>query len=142
MYLGYAYIFHKGFCAILFSDNEQNAVTLAHSAQRKHAFLVETKQKSKSQKQIPKKKVSLELLHQRLGYISTRSLISVVTENDCQDIEIRIYPDPFCKSCQISTINKNSISKLPLNPKTPFKWLFVDIIPSISYNFFNKIHYF
>ena len=63
--LGNTCLFGKKICTVLFSDNEQNAVILPHSAQRKHAFLVKMKKKSKSQNQIPKKKVSLELLHQR-----------------------------------------------------------------------------
>ena len=53
MNLGHTWLFHKGFCTVLLSDNEQNAVTLPHSAQRKHAFLVKMKGKSKSQKKIP-----------------------------------------------------------------------------------------
>ena len=80
-------------------------MTLLHSAQRKHAFLVKTKEKSKPQKKIPKKKVSLELLHQRLGHISKKSLLAGDTENIWQDIEIRVDPDPLCTSCQTSTIN-------------------------------------
>ena len=41
-------------------------------------------------------------------------------------------PDPFCTSCQISSINKEGRSKNPLKPKAPFKWGFMDIIPSIA----------
>ena len=53
---GHIFNFHKGFCMILSSDNEQKAATLAHSAQKKHKFLVKMKEKSKSQKLIPKNK--------------------------------------------------------------------------------------
>ena len=59
-------------------------MTLPHSAQRKCVFLVKIKEKSKSQKQIPKKKVYLGLLIQRLGYISTESLIAVDTDRKMQ----------------------------------------------------------
>ena len=59
---------------VLFSDNKKNAVKLPHSAHRKHAFVVKTKEESKPQTKTPEKKVSLELLHQRLGHRSTRSL--------------------------------------------------------------------
>ena len=38
-------------------------------------------------------------------------------------IELRIDPDPFCKSCHISTMNKEAMSKNPLKPKAPFKWV-------------------
>ena len=64
--------------------------------------------------------------------------MGVYTASVWQDIDIRVDTDPFYTSCQISTINKNSGSNTPLNPKTPFKWLFIDIIPSISYNFSTK----
>ena len=86
------------------------------------------KEKSKSQKQIPKNKVYLRLLHQKLGHRSTRSLLVVYAENVWQDIWIRVFPDPFCTSCQISTINKKPGSKSPLKTNTPFKWVFMDII--------------
>ena len=36
---GHTCIFHKGFCKVYFGAKEKNAVTLPHSAQRKHAFL-------------------------------------------------------------------------------------------------------
>ena len=78
--------------------NEQNAVTLPHSAQRKHAFLGEMKEKSKSQKKIPKKKTPLEILHQILGHRSTRSIVAGDTTNVWQDIELRVDPYPFFKS--------------------------------------------
>ena len=91
---------------VFFCDNEQNGVTLPHSSQRKHEFLVKMKGKSKSKKQIPKKKFYLELLHHKLGHRYTRSLLNRDIANDWQNIERRVDPDPFCTSCQISTINK------------------------------------
>ena len=112
-----------------FGNKKENPVTLPHSAQRNHAFLVETKEKYKSKKVAPKNKVSLELLHHRLGHISTRSLMAGDTENVWKDIELRIYPEPFCTSCEISSINKKDRSKNPFKPKSPFKWFFMDIIP-------------
>ena len=51
----------------------------------------------------------------------------VDTRNVWQDIEISIDPDPFCTSCQISTINKKAVSKTPLKSKIPFEWVFMDI---------------
>ena len=59
MKLGHTCNLHKGFCTVFFRNNEQNTAALLHSAQRKNDFLVKTKEKSKSQKQIPKKKFSL-----------------------------------------------------------------------------------
>ena len=125
-------LFHRYFCKVFFSDNKHNTVTLLYSAQKKGDFLVRTKENSKSQKQIPKNKVSLELLNHRLGNRYTRLLLAGYNAIFWQDIEIRIYPDPFCTSCQISTINKKSISKTPLNPKTPFKWVLIDIVSATS----------
>ena len=44
----------------------------------------------------PRRKVALELLHHRLGHISTRSFMAGDTANVWQDILISIDPDPFC----------------------------------------------
>ena len=49
-----------------------------------------------------------------------------------EDIELIIDPDPFCTLCQISSMNKKAVSKIPLKPKSPFKWVFMYIIPSKS----------
>ena len=49
-----------------------------------------------------------------------------------EDVELRIDPDPFCTSCQNPYMNKKAGSKIPLNPKAPFKWVFMDIIPSTA----------
>ena len=85
-------------------------------------------------------------MHQRLGHRSTISLLAGDAANVWEDIEIRIDPDHFCTSCQISSMNKNSRSKIPLKPKAPFKWVYMDIIPSMApkfltsdTNFFNYI---
>ena len=69
-------------------------------------------------------------MHQRLGHRSTRSLWAGDTVNVWKDIELRIYPDHFCTSFQISSMNKKARSKIPLKPKAPFKWVFMDIPPS------------
>ena len=52
--------------------------------------------------------------------------------NVWEDIELRINPEPFCTSCQISSINKKARYKNPLKPKAPITWVFMDIIPSIA----------
>ena len=56
MNLGNTWLFHKGFCTVFFSENEQNAVTLPHSAKRKLAFLVILKGKFKVTKKTIKRK--------------------------------------------------------------------------------------
>ena len=87
---------------------------------------------SKKNKFPARKKIDLELLHQRSGHRSTMSLLSGDNDNIREDVDIRIDPDPFCTSCQISSMNKNDRSRIPLKPKAPFKWIFMDIIPSTS----------
>ena len=93
MNAGHTCLFHKGFCTVYFGAKEDNAVTLPHSALRKHAFSGKVKDVSK--KNPARKKIALELLHQRLGNRSTRSLIAGDTANVWEDVDLRIYPDPF-----------------------------------------------
>ena len=121
MNAGHTCIFHKGFCTVYFGSEKRNAVTLPHSARRKHTFTGKIKDMSKKNKFPARKKIALELLHQILGHISTRSLLAVDTTNVCEYVELRIDPDPFCTSCQISSLNKKARSKIPLKPKAPFK---------------------
>ena len=58
-------LLHKMFCTIYFGAKEKNAVTLPHSAQRKHVFLREIKEMSKIKKLPYRKKIALDILHQR-----------------------------------------------------------------------------
>ena len=83
---GHTFLFHKGFFTVYFVANDKNAVTLPHSAQRKHAFLGEIKEMSKTKKLPARKKIVLELFHQRLGHRSTRSLLADDTANSWEDI--------------------------------------------------------
>ena len=71
-------------------------------------------------------------MHQRLGHRSTRSLIAGDTANLWEDAELKIYADPFCASCKISSMNKKARSKVSLKPKEPFKWVFIYVIPSTA----------
>ena len=68
-----------------------------------------------------RKKIALELLHKRLGHRSTRSFLAGDNANVLEDKELRIDPDTFCKSCQISSMKKKARSKIPLKPKATFK---------------------
>ena len=94
-------------------------MTLPRIAVRKHAF--SGKNMKKSNKNPARKKIALELLHQRLGHRSARSLISGDTANVWEDVELRIDPDPFFTSCKISSMNKKARSKIPLKPKSTFQ---------------------
>ena len=87
---------------------------------------------SKTKKLPARNKIALELLHQRLGHRSTRSLLDGDTANVWEDTYLRIYLDPFCTLCQIYPMKKKAGSKNPLKPKATFKWVFMDIIPSTA----------
>ena len=78
MNAGHTCLLHKGFFAMYFGAKEDNAVTLPHSAQRKHDFTGKNQDVSKKNKYPARKKIALELLHQRLGHRSTRSLLAGV----------------------------------------------------------------
>ena len=84
---------------------------------------------SNKNKLAARNKISLGLIHQRLGHRSTISLLAGDTDNVWEYVELRIYPDPFCTSCKISSMNKKARSKILLKPKAPFKWVFMDIVP-------------
>ena len=87
----------------------------------------------KNAKRNPKrKKIYLELMHDRLGHRSTRSLMAGDTANVWEDAELKIDADPFCTSCKFFSMNKKARYMLPLKPKAPFKWVFMDVIPSTS----------
>ena len=68
--------------------------------------MVKKKENPKSQKQISKNKFDLELLHQILEHSYKHTLLAGYTTMFWHDIDLRIYPVPFCTSCHISTINK------------------------------------
>ena len=89
-------------------------------------------EKSKKNKLPARNKIALELLHHILRHRSTRSLLAGDTFNVWEDVEMRIDLDPFCTSCQISSMNKKAGSKIPLKPKASFRWFFMDIVPSIA----------
>ena len=91
---GHTCLFQKGFCTVYLGADKRNAVTLPYSAQRKHAFTGKNQEYVKKKFQA-RKKIALELLHQRLGHISTMSLLVGYNANVWEYVELRIYPDPF-----------------------------------------------
>ena len=86
---GYTCLFHKGFCTVYFVAKENNAVTLTHIAQRKHAFIGKIMEKSKKNKLPARNKIALELLHQILGHRSTRSFLAGDNANVWEDVELK-----------------------------------------------------
>ena len=59
MNAGHTCLFHKGFCKVYLRELEKNALTLPHSAQRKHAFLGKIKDMSRKNKLPARKKIAL-----------------------------------------------------------------------------------
>ena len=59
-------------------------------------------------------------------------MLAGYTENVWEYVELRIDTYPFCTSCRISAVNKKARYKIPLKPKEPFKWVFMDIITSTA----------
>ena len=92
MNAGHTCILHKGFCTVYFRAEKKNAVTLPHSTQRKHDFMGKIKNMSKKNKCPARKKIALELLHQRLGHRSTRSLLAGDTANVWEYVELSWGP--------------------------------------------------
>ena len=62
---GHTCLFCKGFCNVYFRAEYIRAVTLPHSAQRKHEFLGKIKDMSKRNKLPARNNIVLELLNQR-----------------------------------------------------------------------------
>ena len=87
--------FSQSVCTVYLGRDKRNAVTLPHSAQRKHDFTGKINNMSKKNKFPARKKIALELLHHRLGHRSTRSLLAGETSNVWEDVELRIDPEPF-----------------------------------------------
>ena len=81
MNAGHNYIFHTGFSTLYLGAEKDNTVTLPLSAQRKPNFTGKIKDMSKKNKFPARKKIALELLHQRLGHRSNRSLLAGYTAN-------------------------------------------------------------
>ena len=96
MGLGHTCLFRKYFFKVYFGARETNAVTLPHHARRKHVFRGEIKEISKTNKLPYREKIALELLQQRLGHRSARSLFDDDNANVWEDIEHKIYSDLFC----------------------------------------------
>ena len=60
MNAGHTCLYQKGFCTVYFVSDKKNAVTLPHSAQRKHAFTGKINNMSKKNKFPARKKTALE----------------------------------------------------------------------------------
>ena len=58
---------NKGFCTVYFGNKKKSAVTLPHSAYKKHAFLVKNNEMDKSKKVTPSNKVDFVIITPHIG---------------------------------------------------------------------------
>ena len=79
----------------------------------------EIKKMSTTKKLPSRKKNDLELLHQRLSHRYIIIFLAGYSANIGGDTELKIDLDPFCTSCQISSIRKRLGLKNHLNQKHP-----------------------
>ena len=117
MNLVHTWIFRKGFCMVLFSDKKQNVVTLRHSIQRKIYIFGTNEGKFIITKANSLKESFLGVIPSEIKHRSTRLLLVGYASNVCQEIELRLDPDPYCSSCQTSTINKMLYQRHLWNPR-------------------------
>ena len=59
MNAGHACLFHKGFCTVYLGSEKDNAVTLPHSAKRKHDFTGKIQDVSKKNKYLARNNIAL-----------------------------------------------------------------------------------
>ena len=52
--------------------------------------------KKNTKRNTKRKKITLELMQERLGHRSTRSLMAGDNANVWEDAKLKIYADPFC----------------------------------------------
>jgi transposase InsO family protein len=76
------------------------------------------------------KKISIDLMHRRLGHQSTQSLLTADEWHMWGDAQLRLDPDQFCYGCGIGAIRKTPSSDKPLadDATRPCQVLFMDVI--------------
>jgi hypothetical protein len=75
-----------------------------------------------------KKRLPLELLHQRLGHRKCRTLLAANKHQLWEDVAIRMTGETGCLTCGIATIRSRARNKEPYTGATqPGEYLFLDI---------------
>ena len=130
MNAGHTCLFNKGFCTVHFGAKEDNAVTLPHSAVRKHPFMVKSMGSSKKnpKRNSKRKKIALELhsgtrlneMTQPDQNISSINPVSRIDSDSQINPVSRIDPDsqinPVSRIDPDSRINPNSRINSPIRP--------------------------
>ncbi len=93
-----------------------------------------------------RKRISLELLHRRLGHRKCRTLLAASNHQLWEDTAIRMSPETGCLSCGIATIKATARNKEPhTGASLPGEYAFLDIqhpiltsglTPATSYAFY------
>ena len=129
---------------ILYFGEEENPVTLplvngisfsysAHSDASTANSLVTQGTPVPSTKQLDRKRgkrrLTLELLHKRLGHRNCRCLLAASEQDVWADTTVRMATEEECVTCQISTIKAADKNKMPHTPMTkPRQTIFMDIL--------------
>jgi transposase InsO family protein len=80
-----------------------------------------------------KKRLSLELLHNRLGHRKCRTLLAAGEHNLWADVTVRMSPESGCLSCGISTIRATARNKEQhTGASAPGEYVFMDILHPIT----------
>jgi hypothetical protein len=76
-------------------------------------------------------RVSMELLHHRLGHLSTQAIINADKQQMWNDITVLSDYDQFCTGCKIGSIHKSARTQQPVDTVStrPAQVIFMDIIP-------------
>jgi hypothetical protein len=78
-------------------------------------------------------KVTMNLLHQRLGHVAHRSLLAAQEAQIYNDVTIEMEPSGPCVDCQIAAIRSANRGQLPVGPtKVPGQIWFLDVIDNPS----------
>jgi transposase InsO family protein len=81
----------------------------------------------------PKKRIRAELLHDRLGHRSTKTILAGSTHEVWSDVVAELTPDQDCIDCQIATIRSSDRNKHPHTPSERFgQMVFMDIEHAIA----------
>jgi hypothetical protein len=88
-------------------------------------------------------KVSMNLLHQRLGHVAHRSLLAAEEAQIYNDVTIEMEPSGPCVDCQIAAIRQANRGHQPVGPTMiPGEIWFLDIIDNPARKGLTKASYF
>ena len=80
------------------------------------------------------KLVDSDLLHRRLGHVSTGSLLVASKEEMWADTKITLPSEPFCHGCNMGMIRTSARTQHPVAPRdlSPGQGFFVDIVDNVE----------